>query len=187
MIAPKIRRLLKDEFNKLNVKDLGPVEFCHFEGQKKPVPPDIRVHQGLPFTLLQQLHEHISSAVNLDVAWLVHVINTTNDDSPQAEWSGYMANVAKTKFLEPSVATNFLFGPLISAPPANPDTVLTTMLYIEKFIEQNSSTTNIHVCADMQLYKIVNANKVVKSRKMEAPNSTAWRDAHSYVLHWLHR
>ena len=40
VIAPKIRRLSKDEFNKLNVKDLGPVEFCHFEGQKKPVPPD---------------------------------------------------------------------------------------------------------------------------------------------------
>ena len=60
-----------------------------------------------------------------------------------------MASVAKTK------PTKLLFGPLIDAPPANPDTVLTTLLYIEKFLKQINSKSYIHICADIQLYKIM--------------------------------
>ena len=45
--------------------------------------------------------------------------------------------------------------PLIDALHANPDTVLITLLYIEKFLKQINSKSNICICADMQLYKIM--------------------------------
>ncbi len=68
--------------------------------------------------------------------------------------SVYMARVAKLKHTELSLAIKLLFGPLIDAPPANPDTILTTLPYIEKSMKKNTTSTSTHVCADMQLYKI---------------------------------
>ena len=60
--------LSKDELNKLNVKYLGPVEFCHFEGQNKSVPPDIRVHQALPFTFYCN---NYMSIFHLQLIWIL--------------------------------------------------------------------------------------------------------------------
>ena len=52
---------------------------------------------------------------------------------------------------QPKPATNYVFGPLIDSPPAHPDTVLTTLLYVEKVIRQHAGTYT-HAVADMQLY-----------------------------------
>ena len=58
---------IKDEFHLVKVSDLAPTKFYHFQGQKKPIPPDIQIHRGLPFVLLQQLHNQVLSAVNLNL------------------------------------------------------------------------------------------------------------------------
>ena len=152
--APKVPRISKADMNLMKAKDLAPVELHHFAGQKKPVPPAVEIHEGMPFPLLKKLQESIEVAYNLDLSWLVDVIRTTEGESPQAEWSGYMSSVARLKEEEPGSATRFLFGPLIDAPPSHPDTVLTTLLYIEWFMKQHN-VNNCHVSADMQLYKVV--------------------------------
>ncbi len=44
-------------------------------------------------------------------------------------------------------------GPLIDAPPAHPDTVLTSLTVIEEFIH-NHGQKYVYLVADLQLYKI---------------------------------
>ena len=45
----------------------------------------------------------------------------------------------------------YLFGPLINAPPAHPDTVLTSVMYMMQSLT-DLGMTYIHVSPDMQLY-----------------------------------
>ena len=51
-------------------------------------------------------------------------------------------------------ATNFIFGPLIDSPPSHLDTILTTLMHIEQFLQQNG-TMLIHPSADMQMNQTV--------------------------------
>ena len=57
-----------------------------------------------------------------------------------------------------SAATNYLYGPLIDAPPSHPDTVLTSIHYIEQYA-QSQGQMYIHLTADLQLYKIAMMTK----------------------------
>ena len=45
-----------------------------------------------------------------------------------------------------SKATKYIYGPLIDAPPSHPDTILTSLMYIEEFIRslgQKYSTAGV--------------------------------------------
>ena len=86
--------------------------------------------------------------------WMVSVVQSTDGDTPKSEWSGTMASLAKETGDVPGVATQFVFGPLIDSPPAHPDTVLTTLMFIEEFMKQHDMV-HIHISADMQLYKVI--------------------------------
>ena len=44
-----------------------------------------------------------------------------------------------------------MFGPLIDAPPAHPDTILATLSYMQKAIVDMGMTL-VHVSSDMQLF-----------------------------------
>lgn len=60
--------------------------------------------------------ESVQSALEFDIQWLVSVVESTNRDSPESEWSGTMARLAKDMGKVPDSATQFVFGPLIDVP-----------------------------------------------------------------------
>ena len=49
--------------------------------------------------------------------------------------------------------TLVVFGPMINSPPAHPDTVLTTVLYLERTLN-TFGMQYTHLSVDLQLYQI---------------------------------
>jgi hypothetical protein len=49
-----------------------------------------------------------------------------------------------------SKATKYIYGPLIDAPPSHPDTILTSLMYIEEFI-RSLGQKYVYLVADLQL------------------------------------
>ena len=89
-----------------------------------------------------------------DLEWLQRVVASDQSgvhDIP--EWSGYMKSQARGTGTNTS-ATNYVFGPLIDAPPSHPDTVLTIIMHAEQFLKSHGQTF-MHLVADMQLYKVI--------------------------------
>ncbi len=50
-------------------------------------------------------------------------------------------------------ASTSMFGPLIDAPPSHPDTVLTTLIYMQRTLH-DSGMKYAHIYVDMQLFAI---------------------------------
>ena len=69
------------------------------------------------------------------------------------EWSGYMAAKSREDGGNLLKFTRYIIGPLINATPSHPDTVLTTLTLIEKFVN-NHGQRYLYVEADMQIYKV---------------------------------
>ena len=149
----KIPRFSKQEMSALKVADLAPVR-CHpFTGQTKSLPPTVAIHSSRPYHLVKKFNDNLDSALEKDISWVKEVIKHSHDRDPEAEWSGFMASSVRKEYEEPAQATNYVFGLLLNFPPSHPDTVLTTLTYIETFMQQHEQAF-IHVCADMQLYKV---------------------------------
>ena len=85
---------------------------------------------------------------------MVSVLNNTKSLDPVPDWAGTMARAAKDDGQLPGIATSFIFGPLFDSPPAHPDTVLSTLSFIERFLDQYG-TTYMHISADLQIYRII--------------------------------
>ena len=70
------------------------------------------------------------------------------------EWSGFNTQLARKQTpSETKPATVYLFGPLIDAPPAHQDTVLTSLLYTKKsLLDLDMQYANLSV--DMHLYMV---------------------------------
>ena len=96
----------------------------------------------------------VRSALESDIQWMLAVLESTDGPQPEPEWSGAMASAARKRGDLQGVATHFVFGPLIDSPPAHPDTVLTTLVFINEFMEQHK-LPYIHLSADMQLFKVI--------------------------------
>ncbi len=75
------------------------------------------------------------------------------DGDPESDWSGYMAKKA-SKVGYKGKPTQFIFGPLVDSTPAHPDTVLTSMEFIDASTKSHGQVYT-HVMADMQLYKLI--------------------------------
>ena len=70
------------------------------------------------------------------------------------EWRGFNSCLARSQ--TPPVAksaTTYLFGPLIDAPPAHPDTVLTSLVYMQKSLT-DLGMSYAYLSIDMQLYQV---------------------------------
>ena len=50
-------------------------------------------------------------------------------------------------------ASIYMFGPLIDAPPAHPDTILPTLTYMQKSLT-DMGMEKVHLCMDMQLFAV---------------------------------
>jgi len=65
-----------------------------------------------------------------------------------------------------SKATKYIYGPLIDAPPSHPDTILTSIMYIEEFI-RSMGQKYVYLVADLQLYKV--------ATQIKWSNPTRWK------------
>ena len=153
-MAIAIPRISKQEVNTIKASQMSSVKKVYFNGPKKPVPPKILCNTGQSFENLTKTQDAVRSALDSDIRWIVAVMESTDGDNPEPEWSGTMARTARERGDTFDVSTKFVFGPLIDSPPAHPDTVLITLLYIEEFMKQHSMPY-IHLSADMQLYKVI--------------------------------
>jgi len=142
-----IPRLSNTEIKEVHLSELSAVQFEHYAGIKNPIPP-----RSTCETSIGKMHtspaESVTQALEEDLAWLAEV--ATEDSC--IEWSGSMTRAARaTK--TPCKATKYVFGPLIDATPSHPDTILTTLMLIEKFVHEHGHKY-LHVAADMQLYRV---------------------------------
>jgi len=69
-----IPRISKEVFNSLKVRDLSAVEFCHFKGSSKPIPPRMNNHYGLSLDLVTKTMTSLNAALQADIAWLFQCI-----------------------------------------------------------------------------------------------------------------
>ncbi len=78
-----------------------------------------------------------------------------NEDDVElpVEWSGYMNKNARENE-STRKETKYVFGPLLDATPSHPDTVLTSIIFIEDFIKSYCQKY-LYEVADLQLYKII--------------------------------
>ena len=68
------------------------------------------------------------------------------------EWNWFNNELSRKEgVLHP--ANMCVFGPLISAPPSHPDTILTTVTYMQKLMV-DMGMEKVHLCMDMQLYEV---------------------------------
>lgn len=149
-----IPRISQEVFNSVKVRALSAVEFCHFKGSSKPIPPRMNNHYGLSLDLVTKTMTSLNAALQADIAWLVSMHCRTEADIPQAEWSGSMFSSARESGVQPGGATRFVFGPLTDSPPTHPDTMLTTLTWIDSEMRQEN-TPYIPVSADMAIYKLI--------------------------------
>ena len=71
------------------------------------------------------------------------------------EWNGFNNHLARSQnVLKPASIYN-MFGPLIDAPPSHPDTILTTLTYMQKSL-LDMGMIHIHLSMDMQLFEVTN-------------------------------
>ena len=119
-----------------------------------PQPPTLTNNYGQSLDIVSRTSEAVTHALTTDVSWIVSVLNNTNSLDPVPDWSGTMARAAKDDGQLPGIATPFIFGPLIDSPPAHPDTVLSTLSFIERFLDQHGMTY-MHISADLQIYSII--------------------------------
>ena len=67
------------------------------------------------------------------------------------EWSGWNAALRRTYLENNKPKTLYMFGPVLDAPPAHPDTVLTTMKHCRDTLLSMGMKWQ-HMDLDMQLY-----------------------------------
>ena len=148
-----IPRLPKADMASANLKELSSVTFEHYHGPKKPLPPTILSSTCQPVNF-SRLQNGLTSALTADIDWLCEVVNGSNDlDGEVCEWAGYMSRKARQRGVS-SGPTDYIFGPMVDATPSHPDTVLTTLTFIEKFIH-NHGQKHMMVVADMQLFQVI--------------------------------
>lgn len=84
-----------------------------------------------------------------DAAWLSQV----HENDKPVEWAGF--NAQQDRLVAGSAQkpkTLVVFGPMIDLPPAHPDTILTTLVYLERSLN-NFGMQYIHISVDLQLYQ----------------------------------
>ena len=147
-----IPRLSQLEISQVKLSDLSPVTMRHYQAGKNHKLPATVDHDGLPYKDAVKQLADIKKALEADTEWLAKIITCEDPGDPPPEWSGYMNHLAREGgFI--SKATQSVYGPLIDVPPSHPDTVLTSITYIEEFM-QSYGRTYIHLVADLQLYKV---------------------------------
>ena len=92
----------------------------------------------------------VSRAQEKDTAWLSQLHSSTLP----LDWSAYNAVQDRNGCDSvPKPKTKRAFGPLLDSPPAHPDTVLSTITYLDTSLRRLGMSYS-HMTFDMQLYQI---------------------------------
>ena len=82
---------------------------------------------GISYKQAHAQQRSLEAEQEKDVQWL----NSLNQGEDAMEWNGYNNHLAHNQGTLKS-ANGYMFGPLIDAPPSHPDTILTTLLYMQR-------------------------------------------------------
>ena len=124
------------------------IPLLHYTGPKKVVPPatSIRKTTGISYTEACARQISLEAAQEKDAQWL----NSLSQGQDAMEWNGFNNQLTRSQgILKP--ASLYMFGPLIDAPPSHPDTIITTLVYMQRSLV-DMGMTSIHLSIDMQLY-----------------------------------
>ncbi|MCG7883058.1 MAG: hypothetical protein JAY96_15870 [Candidatus Thiodiazotropha endolucinida] len=126
--------------------DTRAIPLMHYTGPKKVIPPAVQP-VSISYTDVCSQATSLTTAQEKDTIWL----NTLGQEDAM-EWNGFNNEVSRTQgVLHP--ANMYVFGPLIDAPPSHPDTVLTTLTYMQRSMV-DMGMEKVHLCMDMQLYAV---------------------------------
>lgn len=125
------------------------IPFLHYTGPKKVIPPVLPSRNvGVDFDEVCAQHASLEAAQEKDVKWL----NALMMENEAMEWNGFNNDLSRSLgIIKP--ATNYMFGPLIDAPPSHPDTIITTLTYMQESL-LDMGMMKVHLCMDMQLYQV---------------------------------
>ena len=129
-----IPRLKKHESSSLRLTHQA-IQLEHYTGRSKLNPPLLHT-------------KAVRFSQQRDAAWLSQV---HQNDKP-VEWAGF--NAQQDSAMEGpgnTPKTLVVFGPMIDSPPAHPDTVMTTLVYLQRTLNA-FGMQNTHVSVDLQLY-----------------------------------
>ena len=149
---PGISTLIMPHLSSEDAKSVGnnrAIPLVHYAGPKKVMPPPIATRMAGPsYTEICAQQASLLASQMKDVEWL----NSLNKGTDTMEWNGFNNQLARTQgIVKP--ATAYMFGPLIDAPPHHPDTILTTMKYMQASLV-DMGMTSIHLSMDMQLFEV---------------------------------
>ena len=142
-----IPRIKKHEMSSVRYTHQS-IQLDHYTGSSKVNPPLLPT-KALSAEESQLQSASVMSSQQRDAAWLSQV---HGNDKP-VEWAGF--NAQQDRLVAGSAQkpkTLVVFGPMIDSPPAHPDTVLTTLVYLEKTLN-SFGMQYTHLTVDLQLYQ----------------------------------
>ena len=96
---------------------------------------------------IEKVTDSLKLSAEKDTSWLCQYYL----DPEPLDWSGYNAQEDRKTKTPDKPKTITVFGPLIDSPPSHPDTVLTTIVYLDTFLK-SFGMEYVHITLDMQLY-----------------------------------
>jgi hypothetical protein len=125
------------------------IPLMHYSGPKKVKPPPVSNSSTIgSYTDVCARQASRLAAQKKDMQWL----NSLSHGQNSMEWNGFNNQLARGNgILKP--ASTYMFGPLIDAPPSHPDTILTTLAYMQQSLLDMGMTYD-NVSIDMQLFAV---------------------------------
>ena len=161
---PGFCKLSIPRLNKLqasNCSSSSTLQLEHYNGTQKPLPPAYPKTVGISYQDIERRTKSLHRAYELDMKWLNQM---GTSDSPM-EWFGYNNLLARSDLeCSKKKASTYVIGPLLDAPPNHPDTVFTSMIYMQKTLE-SMGMTYIHLSVDMQLFILLTSIKWIYSER----------------------
>ena len=117
----------------------------HYTGAPKLKPPALTVKILSPEEA-HQVAASLTQAKKRDAAWLSQLFFHANP----VDWAGYNAYEDRKSQTTNKPKTIVVFGPLIDSQPSQPDTVLTTLVYLERSLK-SFGMKYAHITVDLQL------------------------------------
>ena len=151
---PGISTLIFPRLTSQQAKSVGKnraLPLVHCTGQKQVKPPAMLTYEmrtGIAYADVCARQASLMAAQEADTLWL----NSLSEGIEAIEWNGFNNQLSRTQgIIKP--ATTYMFGPLIDAPPSHPDTILTTLIYMQKSLT-DMGMKYIHLTMDMQSFAV---------------------------------
>lgn len=110
------------------------------------------LQHGLSYDLLCKATNSVQAALEKDISWLVSVLHQMETDDPTPEWTGATVVSSRADGSAHGPASHIVFGTLTDMPLSHPDTILTTLLFLEESLQTRPF---VHFSADIQLYRVI--------------------------------